>query len=66
MMMRLAINRMIAIAAPRGQFNSCKYSSYTMVAAIFNRLPPSRPGIAKELALNPNTIKLPESMPGSI
>ena len=34
------------------------------VAAIFSRRPPSRPGIAKALAERPNTIRLPDSMPG--
>lgn len=53
------------MAAPSGQFSSCRYSSYTTVATIFSRRPPSRPGMANELAARPNTIRLPDRMPGS-
>ncbi|MNW06039.1 hypothetical protein D3C71_2023790 [compost metagenome] len=35
------------------------------MATIFNRRPPSRPGMANELAARPNTIRLPDKMPGS-
>ncbi|KAG1309190.1 hypothetical protein G6F63_016433 [Rhizopus arrhizus] len=64
MMITFTTSSTIAMAAPSGQFSSVRNSSYTTVATIFRRRPPSNAGIANELADRPNTIRLPDRMPG--
>ncbi|MOA63459.1 hypothetical protein D3C78_1892010 [compost metagenome] len=64
MITTLTTSRMMAMAAPSGQFSSVRNSSYTTVATIFRRRPPSKAGMANELADRPNTIRLPDRMPG--
>ncbi|MNC79597.1 hypothetical protein D3C75_1321190 [compost metagenome] len=64
MTITFTISSTIAIAAPSGQFSSVRNSSYTTVATIFSRRPPNRAGMAKELADRPNTMRLPDRMPG--